>query len=164
MTATVSEVLDLQWFAPDTGRGGGGGGGRVLFEICCDWLYENSSSAGNPWVTATWVNFATANYCQVFGKRKRRWNAQAQKAGQQSCMDRVESTRRRSSGLWLDSFCPDHSRFVLRMQSARMQSACKGNVHRDIRWALDCCSSKRLCYSFCQLQQLRFASKSVEVE
>ena len=53
MTATVSEVLDLQWFAPDTGRGGGGGGGRVLFEICCDWLYENSSSAGNPWVTAT---------------------------------------------------------------------------------------------------------------
>ena len=30
MTATVSEVLDLQWFAPDTGRGGEGGVG-----VCC---------------------------------------------------------------------------------------------------------------------------------
>ena len=37
MTAMVSEVLNLQWFAPNTG----GFGGRVLFEFWCEWLYEN---------------------------------------------------------------------------------------------------------------------------
>ena len=33
MTATVSEGLDLQWFAPDTGRGGGGGGGGSIWSF-----------------------------------------------------------------------------------------------------------------------------------
>ena len=45
--ATVSEVLNLQWFVPNTG----GRGGLVLFEFWCDWIYEKSSNVGNPWVT-----------------------------------------------------------------------------------------------------------------
>ena len=82
---------------------------KTFFRPSGDGALSGASSAGNPWVTATWLNFATANDCQVFGKRKRGWNAQAQKAGQQSCMDGVESTRRRSWGLWLDSFCPERA-------------------------------------------------------
>ena len=78
--------------------------GRLLFEIWCDWLYKNSSTTGNPWVTARYVNFAPAIDCQGFGKWERGHNTQTRIPSPQSCMDAIESTRRRSSGPSLDNF------------------------------------------------------------